>query len=110
MINEGILNQLGYSINDATLRQLDRIISNTPGFEHLEKHIIVLNDHLKPYLSYVAMSNSHNYLKIKNEAQSEQMREDVTDIVQKWAEKYKVELQKVEGKETYYIKKFLGHL
>jgi c-di-AMP phosphodiesterase-like protein len=101
--NEALLTQLGYSVNEATLAQMDRIVKNTKGFEHLQKHIISLNDALKPHKAYIALSNSHDFFKIKNEAKSAEIVKEVDEMIHKWAEKYKVKLKKVDKKETYYI-------
>ncbi len=102
--NDAFLKQLGYSVNSATIAQLERIINNTKGFKTIEKHIIPLNDELKIRKSYIAMSNSNDFLKIKNEANNENIKKEVENVIFKWAKKYKVELEKVDGKETYYIK------
>ena len=102
--NEGLLTQLGYPVNDSMEEKLDRVIENTRDFDHIgARHIISLNDSLKTHLSYVGLSNSHDYFKIKNEAQNQEIRNEVEKIIEKWSKKYKVELEKVEGKNTYYI-------
>ncbi|MCH9812434.1 MAG: hypothetical protein K0U47_00660, partial [Epsilonproteobacteria bacterium] len=98
-----LLTQLGYSINDATLQKIENVINNTQGFSELEKHIIQLNDTLKHHLSHIALSNSHDYFKIKNGASSAELIAETDEIIQNWAQKYKTKLSKVEGKETYYI-------
>ena len=105
--NEGLLKQLGYSVNDGTTRQIEKIIKNTEGFSHIERHLVPLNDELRKHKSYVAMSNSVDNFKIKNEATSKEIRAEVTEIIHKWANRYKIELEKVNNKETYYIKGFL---
>ena len=102
--NEGLLTQLGYPVNDSTEEKLERVIENTKDFEHIgARHIISLNDTLKTHLSYIGMSNSHDYFKIKNEAQTQEIKDEVDQIIQKWSQKYKVQLEKVDGKDTYYI-------
>ena len=103
MQHDAILNQLGYTPNDALLEQLQRIIDNTKGFEKIEKHILDLQNVLKVDDSYVAMSNSNDYLKIKLEAPSVERQQEALEKVNHFATKYKVELQKVDGKDTYYI-------
>lgn len=100
---KGLLTQLGYSINDATLNKIKNVIVNTAGFEELEKHIMQLNDTLKHHLSHIALSNSQDYFKIKNNASSPELILETDEVIQKWSQKYKVKLLKVEGKETYYI-------
>lgn len=103
---ENLLIQLEYPVNDATLAQMERIIANTEGFEKFAKHIISLNDELKRFNAIVAMSNSNDYLKIKCDSKESEEINAFEDIVKQWSEKYKVAVEKVEGKETYYI---LGH-
>lgn len=44
---EVILSQLGYSNNDSSLKQAQRAIDVTKGYEKFAKQIITLNDHLK---------------------------------------------------------------
>ncbi|ADV46342.1 hypothetical protein [Nitratifractor salsuginis] len=103
---ENLLIQLGYPVKEATLAQMQRIIDNTPGFEKFAKHILTLNDEVKRFAGVVAMSNSKDYLKVKTDSTNPEEIEAFNEYVKQWAEKYKVALQKVEGKNTYYI---LGH-
>lgn len=103
---DALLNQFDYTPNPTLKIQLKRIIDNTPGFEKIEKHIVDLHDALKVDDSYVAMSNSVDLLKIKIEAPSIQRKEEALEKVNRFSERYKVDLQKVEGKDTYYIKQF----
>ncbi|WP_456429558.1 hypothetical protein [Nitratifractor sp.] len=103
---ENLLIQLGYPVNDATLEQMKRIIANTEGFDKFAKHILTLNDEVKRYAGIVALSNSKDYLKIKCDSTDPEEIQAFREIVERWSEKYKVALEKVEGKETYYI---LGH-
>jgi hypothetical protein len=97
--NEGLLKQLGYTPNPAMLSKLDNVIENTKDFEVFDKHIINLNDILKQHDSYVGISNSHDYLKIKSKSSSKEAEE----IIHNWADKYKVDLAKLDGTDTYYI-------
>ncbi len=103
MRSDAILNQLGYSITESSVSQVKRVIENTKNFDYVEKHLITLHDALKSHLSFVAMSSSYDYFKIKNEAQGEEMVQSTTDMIQKWSEKYKIALEKVPNKETYYV-------
>jgi len=100
---ENILIQLNYPVNDATKAQLERIIQNTPGFEKFAKHIFSLNDELKKIDATVAMSNSKDYLKIKSNSKDENEIQKFEELKDNWANKYKIKLQKVENKNTYYI-------
>jgi acetolactate synthase small subunit len=103
MENEALLKQLGYTPNEALLEQIERIKANTKGFEKIEKHIVDLHEVLKVDDSYVAMSNSHDFFKIKIEAPSPERTQEAMDKVHHFAKKFKVELEKVPGKDTYYI-------
>ncbi len=107
MINEAILRQLDYAPNEALKEQIGRIIKNTTDFEKIEKHMLELHKQLKVDDSYIAMSNSEDYFKIKIEAPSPELMEEAHQKIQHWAEKYKVQLMKVDQKETYYIKGFM---
>ena len=101
-----LLIQLGYPVKDATMAQIERIINNTPGFDKFAKHILTLNDEVKRFAGIVAMSNSKDYLKVKTDSTTPEEIEAFNDYLKQWAQKYKVALEKVEGKNTYYI---LGH-
>ncbi len=103
VLDETLLVQFGYQVSENSKAQLKKVIENTKGFDHIGKHILALNDNLKPYNSYVTLSSTKDYFKIKNEGKTEEEVEAVNEIIQKWANKYKVKLQKVENKETYYI-------
>ncbi len=103
MQTDAILNQLGYMSNEALTDQVARIIENTQGFEKIEKHIIDLHKALQIENSYVAMSNSNDYFKIKIESPSAALKEAALEKIEHFSNKYKVKLQKVEGKDTYYI-------
>ena len=103
MTHDALLIQLGYSVTESSLAQIARVIDNTEGFEHIDKHLITLHDHLQPHLSFVALSSTKDYFKIKNEAKEPHIAQEVNDIIAKWAEKFKVRIEKVSGKETYYV-------
>ncbi len=97
--DEALLVQLGYTQSNGVRETLKHIIKNTHGYERIKKHIISLQDALKPHGSFIAISSSHDFFKIKNESKSEMAYE----LIEKWSEKYKVNLTKVSGKEAYYI-------
>jgi len=104
---EALLTQLGYTQNTQTLNQIKNIIENTKDFEKFSCHIPSFNDALAVEKGYIAMSNSENYLKIKcNEDSSADNLTAFTNLVKHWADKYKLDLKKVDNKNTYYI---LGH-
>jgi len=103
MQTDAILNQLGYMSNEALTGQVTRIIENTKGFEKIGKHIFDLHKALKVENSYVAMSNSNDYFKIKIESPSDALKAAALEKIEHFSNKYKVQLQKVEGKDTYYI-------
>ncbi len=100
---DAVLNQLGYTPNEALTEQVQRIIENTNEYEKIEKHIFDLHKVLKVDGSYVAMSNSNDYFKIKLEAHSDELKDEALEKINHFSDKFKVELQKVDGKDTYYI-------
>ncbi len=104
--DEAMLKQLGYTATKGTMKKIERVMEHTPGIAHIKKHILQLNDALKVHDSFVAISNSEDYFKIKNEARTPEERVEVDRKIAQWAQKYKVLLKKVEPKDTYYI---LGH-
>ncbi|MDD3324687.1 MAG: hypothetical protein PHN38_06170 [Sulfurospirillaceae bacterium] len=103
MTKDALLMQLDYAVSDSSLAHLQQVIDNTEGFEHIEKHLIALHDALKSHLSFVALSSSKDYFKIKNEAKGEEMVKEVEEMIQKWSQKYKITLEKVPNKNTYYV-------
>ena len=100
---EAILTQLGYVPNDTLKEQLKEIQENTPGYEKIEKHILDLNEHLKVDNAYVALSNTTKHLKIKVDALSKEFAEAAHEKIKKFSEKYKIKVEKLPNKETYYI-------
>jgi len=103
MEKQAILTQLGYSVTPKSEAQLECVINNTVGFEHIGKHLLSLHDALKVHNSFVALSSTKEYFKIKNEATSSDLIAEVNEIISKWAAKYKVTLEKVLNKNTYYV-------
>ena len=103
MTHEAILNQLGYTPNEALSLQLSRIEANTAGFDKIIKHVLDLHEALKTDESYIALSNSNDYFKIKIDATGEISKANAMEKINHFAEKYKVRLQQVEGKPTYYV-------
>ncbi len=103
MQRDAMLTQLGYAPNEALLKQLEKIEKNTLGYEKIQKHIMDLHDHLKVDGSFVALSNSQDYFKIKIEASSEELAKEAHGKVQHFSDKFKVKVNKLENKETYYI-------
>lgn len=107
MTPEVLVKQLGMGDSSHEIEQMQKVIDNTDGFEKFASHIISLNDYLQHVKGYIALSNSVNKLKIKcDENDSKEILEEFHEKVQSWANKYKVKLEKVHNKETYYI---LGH-
>ncbi len=99
---EGLLTQLGYNPNESIVSNIKQIISKTPGFEEIQRHIIALNHKLKPYGAFIAISNSKDYLKIKIEKRSEFLENEI----EAWARKYKIGLLKEQNQ--YYITGKIG--
>ena len=105
MQKDAMLRQLGYTPNDALLSQLEKIEKNTTDYEKIQKHIMDLHDHLKVNDSFVAMSNSNDYFKIKVHAPSLELENEAHEKIKHFSEKFKVTLHK-ENSNTYYIKGF----
>jgi len=103
MQRDAMLRQLGYTPNDALLTQLEEIENNTVGYEKIQKHIMDLHDHLKVNNSYVALSNSNSNFKIKIESNTPELAAEAHEKVAHFSEKFKVAINKLESKETYYI-------
>ena len=101
---EALLSQLGYSHTESSLAQIEETIKNTNGFEKFSKHILALHDELAHIKGFVALSNSKNVFKIKcSEDISDAIKEEFIATVENWSKKYKVEIEKVAKKHTYYI-------
>jgi len=101
---EAVLAQLGYHKTDQLMEQMKNIIENTKDFNKFSQHIPSFNDALAVEKAFIAMSNSENHLKIKcEEDSSADNLSAYTELVHHWADKYKLELKKVENKNTYYI-------
>ncbi|XPV69407.1 MAG: hypothetical protein ACNI25_02240 [Halarcobacter sp.] len=101
---EVLLSQLGYTKSDTSLKQAQVIMEQTKDFEKFSKHLISLNDNLKKMNAYVGLSNSSEYLKIKcDENDAQEILEEFHDEVNNWADKYNVDLQKLDKKPVYYI-------
>ena len=103
---EAILKQLSYPVTEQTLAQLSSIMENTPQLEKFLPHLPSFTDALAVEKGYVAMSNSKPYLKVKCDAdQSADNLSAFTTLVEHWADKYKLQLQKAND-TTFYI---IGH-
>ncbi len=103
MDREALLIQLGYAPNETLIEQLKEIQDNTPGYEKIEKHILDLNDHLKVNNAYVALSNTTKHLKIKVDSPTPELAQEAHEKIKHFSQKYKVTLEKLPNKETYYI-------
>lgn len=103
MQRDAMLTQLGYAPNEALLTQLEKIENNTHGYEKIRKHIMDLHNHLKVDNSFVAMSNTNNCFKIKIESKTPEVAQEAHEKVKHFSDKFKVTVNKLENKETYYI-------
>jgi hypothetical protein len=104
---EALLRQLGYTVTEQTLSQINRIMETTQGLDKFLPHIPSFSDALAVEKGYIAMSNSEDYLKIKCDPDTNADNlAAFTELVNHWADKYKLSLKKVEDKHTYYI---IGH-
>lgn len=100
--DDALLLQLGYTLTSGTRDMLKRIIKNTPGYEELKMRILSLQKTLEPYGSFVGLSSSENFFKIKNKTNSQ----EAYALIDQWSKKYKVNLVETNEGNTYYIK---GH-
>jgi len=101
---EALLIQLNYPQNEHTLQQMKKIIDNTNNFDKFSSHLLSLKDNIAHYFGFIAMSNSYDYLKIKcEETESEENIKVFEEVTKAWAKKYKITLQQVGQKPTYYI-------
>ena len=98
-----MLTQLGYVPNETLSRQLDSIKKNTQGYEKIAKHIMDLHDHLKVNKGYVALSNSHDYFKVKIDETTPESLDEAREKIEHFSKKFKVTLQQLPNKNTYYI-------
>ncbi len=101
---EALLIQLGYSTTEQSIEQMKKAIENTNGFENFSKHLLSLHDELAHLKGVVALSNSKDVFKIKGSVDtSEEIQQEFTELVQHWSTKYKVQIEKVPNKPTFYI-------
>jgi len=100
---ENILIQLNYPVNETTVDKLKNISNNTDGFFDFAKHLFSLNDELKKVNGVVALSNSKDYLKLKCNSKLDFEIEKFKIIINFWADKFKVDLEQVKNKNSYYI-------
>lgn len=103
MQRDAMLTQLGYAPNEALLKQLKKIEDNTIGYEKIRKHIMDLHDALKVDGSFVALSNSNDYFKIKVDSPSPEAAQQAHEKIKHFSDKYKIKVNKLDNKETYYI-------
>ncbi len=103
MQKDAMLTQLGYAPNEALIEQLEKIEKNTAGYEKIQKHIMDLHDHLKVNHSFIALSNSEDCFKIKVEGKTTESVEEAHEKIQHFSDKFKVTVNKLKNKETYYI-------
>ena len=101
---EALLTQLGYSASDKSVEQIKKTIANTKGFENFSKHILALHDELAHIKGVVALSNSKDVFKIKGSVDtSKEIQEEFHELIKHWSEKYKITIEQVGKKPTYYI-------
>lgn len=101
---EVLLSQLGYAKSESSLNQAEKVMNETKDFSKFSKHLISLNDHLKKMNAYITLSNSTNHLKIKcDENDANAIIEEFHEEVTHWANKYNINLQKLDDKLVYYI-------
>lgn len=100
---ELVLTGLGYNVNDALLEQVKRVLSACDFDEKEIHHIINLHEKIKHNDGFVALSSSEDKFKIKCHSHIPEMIDEFNEIVQSWASKHKIAIEKLAGKQTYYI-------
>jgi len=101
---EALLTQLGHAHNKQSIQQMNEIIKNTKDFHKFSPHLPSFNDALAVEKGFISMSNSKPYLKIKCNADSNADNLSAFEaLVSHWANKYKLNLEKVANKNTYYL-------
>ena len=101
---EALLIQLGYTPSEQSIEQMKKAIANTKGFENFSKHILSLQDELAHLKGVVALSSSKDVFKIKgSEDTSKEIQNEFEELVNHWSTKYKVTIEQVGKKPTYYI-------
>ena len=101
---EALLTQLGYSATEQSIEQIKKAIDNTKGFENFSKHLLSLHDELAHLKGVVALSSSKDVFKIKGSIEtSKEIQEEFNQLIKKWSQKYKITLEQVANKPTYYI-------
>ena len=101
---EALLTQLGYTVTEQSVTQMKKAIDNTNGFENFSKHLLSLHDELAHLKGVVALSSSKDVFKIKGSVDtSKEIQEEFHELVKHWSEKYKLKIEQVEKKPTYYI-------
>jgi len=104
-----LLTQLKLSVTDKSLLQMQAIINNTPDALKFFIHLFSLNDSLSHIDAFIAPSSSCDHLKIKLRSDNPEHIESFHEMVLHWADKYRVNTEKVSNKEVYYIKGFIPH-
>ena len=104
---EAILAQLGYNQTEQNFNKVEKILSKTSNIKDFLPHLPSFADALAVEKGFIALSNSKDYFKIKCDADSSATNEEAFhELVSHWSDKYKLQLQRVVGKNTYYI---IGH-
>ncbi len=101
-----LLSELGYSANEGLTKQVQAILSKCDLNSAELSHLIALHDKIGKFNGFVALSNSDDVFKIKCQGAPSDVR-NFNEIVKEWAAKYQLKVEKVEGKDTYYL---LGRL
>ena len=106
MEKEAVLTGLGYVPNEALMAQMEKIEKNTNGYGKILKHILDLHTHLRVNDSFVALSNTKDHFKIKVEVKSPELEQEAHKKIKHFSEKFKIDMEKLQSKNTYYIKGF----
>ena len=63
----------------------------------------VMTELAKDLFVGITENGDKDYFKIKNEAQNADLIAEVNDMILKWSDKYKITVEKVPNKNTYYV-------
>lgn len=100
---ESVLIGLGYNANEALDAQVEKVVEECEFGQPDLDHIVNLHHKLHGCGGFVALSNSENVFKIKNETLNPTFLKEFNLTIHDWAEKYNFKVKKLDGKETYYI-------
>jgi hypothetical protein len=104
---EKVLRDINYPISDSNKIFINSVLANsTQDIKYIWTKIPSLLEKLKHVKGYVGVSNNDNKIKISfdKDSVSEEIAMEFFNIVNNWANKYKISLFFDYDKESFYIK------